>query len=102
MDWWLEGNFQNEFQLEIKKNTLTSTGELKATQEEDLKAVHVSERQFGQLRRSMLLSVDVMSEKMTASLKCGVLEVFMPKMNPEQLARKIPIQSEDAPEKSDS
>jgi HSP20 family protein len=98
----LPGFQEKDLQLEVKKNTLTLTGELKPPQEEDLKAVHASERQFGHLRRSMLLPAEVMSEKMTATLKSGVLEVLMPKVNPEQLARKIPIKAGNVPEKPNS
>lgn len=61
---------------------------------EDLKdyTVHRQERVFGEFMRTVELPFDVDANKITASLRDGVLEVFAP-MQPEEKPRRIEVKA---------
>lgn len=84
------GLTENDFQINLAGNTLTLKGERKVDAPEGY-TVHRRERSAFRFARSLELPARVESEKVTATLKNGVLTVTLPKAaeaQPRQIAVK--------------
>jgi HSP20 family protein len=87
----LPGMDQNEVELVITDNLLTMKGE-KRTSTGNGEGVHLSERFYGTFERTIPLNAEIERDKVTASLKSGVLTVTLPKPPPSpQKTMRIPI-----------
>jgi HSP20 family protein len=81
---------ENELEVNFDGGVLTVKGEHREeTEKKDEKTYH-SERRAQQIVRRVTLPVNVIADKMTASLKDGVLELSAPKA---ELAQKVEIKA---------
>ena len=86
----LPGLAKSDVNVELKENTLVISGRAAAPQDE--KAVWARrELPRGEFVRAFTLPADVQSGKITATMKDGVLEIRMPKVE-EAKPRKIAIE----------
>jgi len=84
-----------DIEIEVENNVLTLSGEKKEEREEgENRRYHLWERRHGSFKRTFGLPRTVKAEKITASVKDGVLFIQVPKA-PEAKSRKIPIKSEN-------
>ena len=88
----IPGVNKDDVQLTITENALTVKGEMKEEEKKEDKNYHRQEFRYGAFVRSIALPVPVQTEKVTAQLKDGVLEVTMPKSAQAQV-KHIPIQA---------
>lgn len=91
----LPGLDDKDVELSLVDDVLTIKGEKKDEREEKGAGYHVSERRFGEFRRTFRLPEDVDAEKIAANFKKGVLTVELPK-HPEaaKKAKKIEIKAD--------
>ncbi len=88
----LPGLGEDDVEIELKDRRLTLRGEKKVTH--DGKGdLHISERSYGSFTRTMTLPDTVDIEKITAEFEKGVLHINMPKTEPQDPSRKIPVSS---------
>ncbi len=85
----LPGFEKKDVNINVADNVLTIEAKTE-TQKED-KKYHRQERFLGEYKRSISLGENCDSEKITASMKNGVLTIEIPKVEPEP-AKKIIIQ----------
>ena len=84
-----------DIEIEVENNVLTLKGEKKEEKEEsEDRRYHLWERRHGSFKRTFGLPRTVKTEKITASVKDGVLVIQVPKA-PEAKSRKITIKSEN-------
>ena len=86
----LPGLQKQDLHVEVDDKVLTIHGERKAEPETESTTYHVRERESGGFHRSFTLPATVDAEKISASLKDGILEVTLPKAE-QAKARKIAI-----------
>jgi HSP20 family protein len=84
----LPGFEKKDVSIKIADNTLTIEAETKMEKEE--KKYHRRERYYGHYQRSISLGDNCSSEKITASMKNGILIIEIPKIEPEP-AKEIVI-----------
>ena len=78
--------------LDLARNVLKLSGEKKMEETVEKGGFYSCERSYGKFSRSFELPSEVDTEKITASLKEGVLEIRLPKTEKaETEARKISI-----------
>jgi HSP20 family protein len=82
-----------DLEISVEPDRLTLAGKREWTKEEQKEKVLFSERRTNQLFRSLELPSEIIPEKVTATLKDGVLELKMPKST---TARKIRIEPKAA------
>ena len=75
----IPGMDPKEFDISLREGTLTIKGEKKQERVEEEENYHLVERRYGTFTRSILLSQEVESDKISASYKNGVLTVTLPK-----------------------
>lgn len=85
----LPGVKLEDIEVLVKGRELTVKGERKPT-ENDQFAFHRRERAFGSFRRVVHLSKDIDADKVSASLKDGVLTLTLPKAQTAR-ARKVEV-----------
>lgn len=101
MEMDLPGKTEKDVNIELDKNVLTISSEMKSANEvcnkeksekEEKKAPKyiIRERTYSSFSRSFTLPDDVDSEKLTASVKDGILKVVMPRKEAQQ-PKKISI-----------
>ena len=73
------GLVKEDFNIELKDNLLTVSGERKFTNEKKEKNYHSIERQYGSFSRSFSLPENVDGEKINAKYNHGILELTFPK-----------------------
>jgi HSP20 family protein len=86
----LPGVDKESIQINLDKGLLTISGERKLTGSSNPDRYNRQERQHGSFSRSFRLGDEMVSDKIAASYKGGVLELSLPKA-PESKPRKIPI-----------
>jgi len=88
----LPGVKKEDLHLDLTENVLTLSGERKMEETVEKGGLYRYERSYGTFSRSFELPSGVDTEKITASLKEGVLEIRVPKTEKvESEARKISI-----------
>ncbi len=87
------GMNKEDIQIEFTANTLTVKGTRKAEQEVKEENYHRIERSSGSFTRSFTIPGETDSNKISASMKNGILELQIPKAE-EKIAKTIPIVSE--------
>lgn len=89
----IPGMNPEEIDITLSGRTLTTKGEKKQGEKEKEENYHVIERSIGSFTRSITLSKEVESDKISASYKDGVLKVTLPKSNDAKKKQiKIKIQ----------
>lgn len=73
------GVSKDQLEVEITADGLTLKGEMKEEKEEKKKNYHYQEIRYGAFLRTVPFPVAVESDKATATLKAGVLQVTVPK-----------------------
>jgi HSP20 family protein len=86
------GVTQEQLQVNITNDAITLKGEMKEEEKKEEKAYYRRELRYGSFVRTIPLPVAVQSEKATAKLKDGVLEVTIPKSEQAKV-KTIPIQT---------
>jgi len=75
----LPGVKKEDIHLDLSENVLRLSGERKMEETTEKAGLHRYERHYGSFSRSFELPSDVDTEKITANLKEGVLEIRLPK-----------------------
>jgi HSP20 family protein len=87
----LPGVKPDDVHVEVNNNTLTISGEIAATKEENDQRYHYRERRYGKFQRSLNLPGTLDTSKVEASFDSGVLHVVIPKLaqaKPKQITIK--------------
>lgn len=74
------GMERDDIEISLEGNTLTLKGEKKKEEKIEDKDYSYSERYFGSFTRTIELPTDVQTDKVTAVLKNGVLNIRLPKL----------------------
>ena len=88
----LPGLIKKDISINIKENMLTISGERKVEKKDESKNYCRTERRFGSFKRSFQLTDQVISEKISATFKDGVLTVLVPKaeeVKPKEIEIKV-------------
>lgn len=85
------GMNKEDFQIEMKDNFLTVSGERKFSSEKKEANWHSIETQFGSFSRSFSLPENVDASKITAKYTNGILEVSIPKDEKKALKATIKV-----------
>ena len=88
----LPGLTEDDVEIELKDRRLTLRGQKKVTHD-DKGDLRISERSYGSFARTMTLPDTVDIEKITAEFDKGVLQITMPKTEPQDPSRKIKVSS---------
>jgi HSP20 family protein len=75
----MPGVKKEDVHIDLSENVLTISGEKKMEETVEKGGLYRCERSYGRFSRSFELPFDVEREKITASLKEGVLEIRLPK-----------------------
>ena len=90
----LPGLTEKDVSVTIEDNFLSISGEKKEEKDEKKKNYHLYERRYGSFNRSFALPENVDTDKISAVVKNGVLEVIIPKKEIEpRKVKKIEIKS---------
>ena len=88
----MPGMDKKDIEIEVKDNILTISGEKKEAQEVKEGDYYMQERQFGQSNRSIGLPDNIDVNKISSSLKNGVLTIIVPKTVEKAVeVKKIPV-----------
>lgn len=87
----LAGMSKDDIKVSVKNDVLSISGEKKAEKSEEKENVHRVERTYGYFKRSVVLPMEVDSDKVKAAFKDGVLTVTLPKVE-SQKPKEIPVQ----------
>jgi len=82
---------KEDFNIEVKNNLLTVSGERKFTNETKEKNYHSIETQFGSFSRSFTLPENVDSNKINAVYNNGILGLTIPKDEKKELKTSIKV-----------
>jgi HSP20 family protein len=85
------GMNKEDFQIEMKENFLTVSGERKLTNEKKDASWHSIETHYGSFSRSFSLPENVDATKIAATYNNGILEVFIPKDEKKALKTTIKV-----------
>ena len=86
----LPGMSQSDVKVTVVDNNLVIKGEKKVERDSQSASYHRTERSYGRFERVLQLGAKVESDKVTASLKDGVLTITVPKA-PDAREREIQI-----------
>lgn len=89
----LPGVSEKDIEISLNDDVLTIRAEKQQERKEERKGVHFSERSFGTFQRSLRLPFPVREDQVQAHFENGVLSVTMPKAQPQERTRRIPVQS---------
>ena len=82
---------KEEFNIELKDNHLTVSGERKFTNEKKDKNYHAIETNYGSFSRSFSLPENVDTSKINAKYDKGILELTVPKDEKKALKKTIKV-----------
>lgn len=85
------GMTKEDFNIEVKDNYLTVSGERKLTNEKKEKNFHSIETQYGSFSRSFSLPENVDGAKINAKYENGILELNLPKDEKKVLKQSIKV-----------
>jgi HSP20 family protein len=88
----LPGLTKKDISINIKENMLTISGERKIEKKDENKNYYRSERRYGSFKRSYQLTDQVITDKISAAFKDGVLTVTVPKaeeVKPKEIDIKV-------------
>ncbi len=88
-----------DIDISVLGNKLTIKGTKKAHEEMKDEDYIINERYYGSFERSIMLPEGVLTDKVHASFKDGLLEIAMP-CESKTLPRKIPIEVEEGKRKA--
>jgi HSP20 family protein len=88
----MPGVSKDHLQVDVTDDILTLKGEMKEEETKEEKNYHRREFRYGRFARSIHLPAAVQSDRATAQLKEGILEVRIPKSDKSK-ARQIRIQT---------
>lgn len=88
----LPGVKESDLDVRLTQNRLTISGKRESEKVEKTDQFYASERSYGSFSRSFTLPEGIVSEKIQAELKGGVLTLSIPK-KPEAQPKKIDVQS---------
>ena len=94
----LPGMGPEEVKIELKEGHLVVFGERKQETEEEGKTFHLTERRYGQFRRSIPLPGSVEEDKIKAQYKDGVLTITLPRTEEAKTRRIDAKWQENRPE----
>lgn len=75
----IPGYKADDIDVSVHGNTLTISGEKKQEEEKKGKGYYHVERSFGSFRRDLNLGTDIVSDKIEATRKDGVMTIILPK-----------------------
>ncbi len=87
----LPGMTEKDIEVTIDDNTLVLKGEKKQEEEKKEGEHHYTERRYGSFYRSMLLPPNILSDKIDASFKKGILVLTIPKEEQVESRKRIEI-----------
>ena len=93
----LPGVAEKDIEVSLNEDVLTIRAEKRQEREDARQGVHVSERSFGTFQRSLRLPFPVDSDQVQAQFENGVLHVTLPKTQPQERTRRIPVQGGQRP-----
>ena len=70
---------EKDIKVSLKENHLVISGEKKVEEEHKEDEYHCCERRFGKFERAFMLPTDVVSDKVEAKVKDGILTITLPK-----------------------
>ena len=82
---------KEDLHIEIDENILSLSGTIKREHEIRDENVHRQERYWGSFHRSVALPAPVIAEKSKASYRNGILEITMPRAQPQPQRKNIEI-----------
>ncbi len=82
-----------DIEIDVNGNLLTISGEKKLMEESKEKGMYCSERVYGSFRREISLPSDIMSDKVSAVSRDGILTITLPKAEKSKSA-KIQVREE--------
>ena len=90
----LPGLDAKDVELTVTDDTLVLKGEKRQEKEEKTKNTYMSERSYGEFRRSFLLPENTDRDKLAADFSKGVLTITLPKSaKAEKAAKKIEVKA---------
>ena len=89
----MPGLSDDDVKVSVTENVLTIKGEKKTESEDKNAGYRLSERSYGRFQRSFTLPRNLVTEKIDAKFKNGVLSISVPKVKREA-AKEIPIKAE--------
>jgi HSP20 family protein len=89
----LPGLSVDDVNVELEENSLTISGEIGDTIEEDGDRYHYRERYAGSFQRTLRLPNTIDAEKVDASFENGVLNIVLPKL-PQAQPKRIEVKSQ--------
>ncbi len=91
IDFAVPGLNKEDFNIELKDNYLTVSGERKLTNEKKDKNFHSIETNYGSFSRSFSLPENVDATKAEAKYNNGILELTIPKDEKKELKQSIKV-----------
>ncbi|MBD3290087.1 Hsp20 family protein [candidate division KSB1 bacterium] len=73
------GMTEKDIKVTLKENHLVISGEKKMEEEHKEDEYHCCERRYGKFERAFMLPTEVVSDKVEAKVKDGILKVTLPK-----------------------
>jgi HSP20 family protein len=86
----MPGMKREDVKITLSENVLTITGEKKTTHKSNDKKYHRLERSYGTFQRSFSLPHLIQADKISATVKDGILEIVVPKSE-EAKPREISV-----------
>lgn len=84
---------KEDIKLSLENNILTIEGEQKAEEKEEKKNYIRRERRYSSFKKSVQIYDDIDIDKINASMKNGILELTLPKIQAKKIeAKKIEVQ----------
>ena len=80
----LPGVTKDDIELNFRDNILTLSGEKKIEKEDKKKNYHHVERSYGRFSRSFAINSSIVTDKIEAKFKDGILTVVLPKAEEEK------------------
>lgn len=90
----LPGVKKDDLDIEVTPDALTIRAEMSEEKEQRDRRFYRRERSWGMFQRTVPVPVEIKSDAAKASFKDGLLEVTLPKVEPEEKAESVRIKPE--------